>query len=168
MKIRIGTRGSKLALWQARFVARALEALPAEGVSTTETIYKTTGDHILDRPLSEIGFQNCLAAAPCTFGSISTTAEFAKVFGIQRAIIEEYTNPTRADRIDDTARECCRLLLPSLRLAQTRAKHQDALSLSKTLTSAETRDVDPVRFSSLSVSLDALDGTSFLGQCRPG
>ena len=53
-KVRIGTRGSALALWQAREVARLLrEAHP--GLEVEEQIFKTRGDHILDRPLSEVG-----------------------------------------------------------------------------------------------------------------
>ena len=52
--IRIGTRGSALALWQAKYVANALESAHA-GLNTELTIYKTKGDHILDRPLAEIG-----------------------------------------------------------------------------------------------------------------
>ena len=47
--VRIGTRGSPLALAQARIVAQALNR-PCEIV-----VVKTTGDHILDRPLAEVG-----------------------------------------------------------------------------------------------------------------
>ena len=49
--LRIGTRGSPLALAQARMVADAL----APRVATEIVVVKTTGDHILDRPLAEIG-----------------------------------------------------------------------------------------------------------------
>ena len=52
--IRIGTRGSALALWQANHVARTLESTHPN-LKSELTIYKTKGDHILDRPLSEIG-----------------------------------------------------------------------------------------------------------------
>lgn len=50
--IKLGTRGSKLALWQAYFVKETLEAggLPVEIV-----IIETKGDKILDRSLSKIG-----------------------------------------------------------------------------------------------------------------
>lgn len=54
MKFRIGTRGSALALWQANYVADRLRSCHA-GLETELVIYKTTGDHILDRPLAEIG-----------------------------------------------------------------------------------------------------------------
>lgn len=54
MKITIGTRGSALALWQARFVARALrEAHP--DVEVNLLTIKTTGDKIIDSPLAQIG-----------------------------------------------------------------------------------------------------------------
>ncbi len=52
--IRIGTRGSPLALAQAHMVAAALKN--DAGVEATEiVVIKTTGDMILDRPLSEVG-----------------------------------------------------------------------------------------------------------------
>lgn len=55
-KIRIGTRGSPLALAQAHEVQGRIAK--AHGISIdaiTITIIKTTGDQVLDRPLSEIG-----------------------------------------------------------------------------------------------------------------
>ena len=54
--LKLGTRGSRLALAQARKVAAALEAAQRwpEGYVELVTI-KTTGDKIQDRPLSEIG-----------------------------------------------------------------------------------------------------------------
>ncbi len=54
MKIRIGTRGSALALWQADHIADRLRGVH-EGMDVERIIYKTTGDNILDRPLAEIG-----------------------------------------------------------------------------------------------------------------
>lgn len=54
MKIRIATRKSALALWQANFVARELEKLPT--VSATQLLpLSTKGDEILDRSLQKIG-----------------------------------------------------------------------------------------------------------------
>ena len=54
MKIRIATRKSALALWQANHVAAVLEALPE--VSATELVpMSTKGDEILDRSLQKIG-----------------------------------------------------------------------------------------------------------------
>lgn len=50
--VRIGTRGSKLALWQANHVKDLLEA---GGIQSELVLYKTTGDRVQDRPLHEIG-----------------------------------------------------------------------------------------------------------------
>lgn len=50
--IRIGTRGSKLALWQAEHVAALLQK---EGVKTEIVIVETLGDKILDVSISKIG-----------------------------------------------------------------------------------------------------------------
>ena len=53
MTFRIATRGSALALWQANYVAdRLREKHP--GLETELVVYKTMGDHILDKPLAEI------------------------------------------------------------------------------------------------------------------
>jgi hydroxymethylbilane synthase len=52
--LRIGTRGSPLARVQAESVARRLEAA-SPGLTSELVVIKTTGDHVLDRPLSEIG-----------------------------------------------------------------------------------------------------------------
>ncbi|WP_141731721.1 hydroxymethylbilane synthase [Oligoflexus tunisiensis] len=51
-KVRIATRGSQLALWQAHHVAGLLMA---RGLSTELNIIKTTGDRVQDRFLHEIG-----------------------------------------------------------------------------------------------------------------
>jgi len=52
MKIKIGTRGSKLALWQAEHVANKLEQ---EGISTEIITIETKGDKILDVSIAKIG-----------------------------------------------------------------------------------------------------------------
>ncbi|WP_420264112.1 hydroxymethylbilane synthase [Candidatus Magnetominusculus dajiuhuensis] len=54
MEITIGTRGSKLALWQAQWVKGQLEQI-AQGIAVNLRIIKTTGDKILDVPLSKVG-----------------------------------------------------------------------------------------------------------------
>ncbi len=54
MKLKIGTRGSALALWQARHVAAMITGSYPE-VSVDLVIIKTQGDKILDAPLSKIG-----------------------------------------------------------------------------------------------------------------
>jgi hydroxymethylbilane synthase len=52
-KLRIGTRGSELALWQAHHVAGLLARLP--GAPAIEILeIRTEGDHVLDRPLSQV------------------------------------------------------------------------------------------------------------------
>ncbi len=50
--IQIGTRGSKLALWQAYYVAQKIEA---QGGKTRIVEIETKGDKILDRSLAKIG-----------------------------------------------------------------------------------------------------------------
>jgi hydroxymethylbilane synthase len=52
--IRIGTRGSQLALWQAGWVKTAIEQ-HAPGVTVALDIIKTKGDKILDVPLAKVG-----------------------------------------------------------------------------------------------------------------
>ena len=52
MHIKIGTRGSKLALWQAYYVE---ELLQKGGIETEIVIIETKGDKILDRSLWKIG-----------------------------------------------------------------------------------------------------------------
>jgi hydroxymethylbilane synthase len=53
-KIRLGTRGSPLALWQANWIKNQLETMHED--LTVELIQiKTTGDKIQDAPLAKIG-----------------------------------------------------------------------------------------------------------------
>jgi hydroxymethylbilane synthase len=53
MKIVIGTRGSRLALWQTDYIGGLL--LEKAGVEFEKKIIKTTGDKITDVPLAKIG-----------------------------------------------------------------------------------------------------------------
>jgi hydroxymethylbilane synthase len=57
--IRIGTRGSQLALWQTRTVAALLEGTSAggggEAVTCEIVVIKTSGDKLQEAPLSEAG-----------------------------------------------------------------------------------------------------------------
>ena len=53
-RVRIATRGSALALWQAKYARDALRKQEPE-LEVELIVIKTTGDQILDRPLSEIG-----------------------------------------------------------------------------------------------------------------
>jgi hydroxymethylbilane synthase len=50
--LRIGTRGSQLALWQARAVAKALEA---HRIEAELVIIKTAGDRLQEAPLADVG-----------------------------------------------------------------------------------------------------------------
>lgn len=50
--LRIGSRGSQLALWQARWIQRRLEEF---GEAAAIQIIKTTGDKITDVPLAKVG-----------------------------------------------------------------------------------------------------------------
>lgn len=52
--IRIGTRGSKLALWQADWVAKAIQS-NTPSLSPELIVIKTKGDKIQDVPLAKIG-----------------------------------------------------------------------------------------------------------------
>lgn len=60
-KIRIGTRGSKLALRQAALVQEALSRTD-RGSETELVVLRTRGDRIQDRPLSEIGGKGVFAS----------------------------------------------------------------------------------------------------------
>jgi hydroxymethylbilane synthase len=54
--LRIGTRGSPLALAQARMVQRQLaSALGCDAEAIEIRVIRTSGDRIQDRPLSEVG-----------------------------------------------------------------------------------------------------------------
>lgn len=59
MPLRIGTRSSDLALFQARQVASLLAAM---GVESELVTYTTIGDRILDKPLSAIGEKGLFTA----------------------------------------------------------------------------------------------------------
>ncbi len=52
-KLRIGTRGSKLALWQSEYIAGRLTEVT--GLPVELQVIKTTGDKILDVPLAKVG-----------------------------------------------------------------------------------------------------------------
>ncbi|MCA1794821.1 MAG: hydroxymethylbilane synthase [Desulfotignum sp.] len=52
--IRIGTRGSRLALWQAEHVKKLITSAFCD-ITVTISVIKTTGDRITDRPLAMVG-----------------------------------------------------------------------------------------------------------------
>ena len=53
-RVVIGTRGSKLALWQTNWVKSSLERLHS-GLSVEIKVITTKGDLIVDRSLPELG-----------------------------------------------------------------------------------------------------------------
>jgi hydroxymethylbilane synthase len=53
-RLRVGTRGSRLALWQADHVAGRLSALHP-GLEVERVVVRTTGDRVVDTPLSQVG-----------------------------------------------------------------------------------------------------------------
>lgn len=53
--LRVGSRGSDLALIQARATMRALATLDPLGIDTELVIIETHGDRVTDRPLSQVG-----------------------------------------------------------------------------------------------------------------
>ncbi|MCE5190769.1 MAG: hydroxymethylbilane synthase [Actinomycetia bacterium] len=53
LKLTIGTRGSKLALWQSEYIKAKVEEVT--GLPVCLEIIKTTGDRILDVPLAKVG-----------------------------------------------------------------------------------------------------------------
>jgi len=59
--VRIGSRGSDLALWQSNYVRKLLKAR-WPGVQIEIDIYTTKGDQQLDRPLPEIGGKGLFTA----------------------------------------------------------------------------------------------------------
>ena len=52
--LKIATRGSQLAIWQASWVQKMIKKSYPD-ISTELVIIKTSGDKILDKPLSKIG-----------------------------------------------------------------------------------------------------------------
>ena len=53
-EIRIGTRGSQLALWQARHVKDLISDAFSD-IQVTITVMNTTGGLVPDRPLATVG-----------------------------------------------------------------------------------------------------------------
>src|SRR3954468_19812064 len=63
LPLRVGTRGSPLALWQARHFSEVLgkPAPEVRDAGLQEQIIATTGDVVLDRPLADIGGKGLFA-----------------------------------------------------------------------------------------------------------
>jgi hydroxymethylbilane synthase len=78
MHIKIGTRGSKLALWQAYYVQ---DLLQQGGLTTEIVIIETKGDKILDRSLAKIGSKGVFTEEledQLRFGGIDIAVHSAK------------------------------------------------------------------------------------------
>ncbi len=78
MRIRIGTRGSKLALWQAQYIADLLEQ---GGMQPDLVVIETKGDQIQDQALSKIGSKGLFTAeleAKLRSGDIDIAVHSAK------------------------------------------------------------------------------------------
>lgn len=78
MHIRIGTRGSKLALWQANYVA---DKLQQRGLTTELVLIETKGDKILDVSIAKIGSKGVFTEeieAQLLDGSIDIAVHSAK------------------------------------------------------------------------------------------
>src|SRR6478752_976144 len=76
--IRIGTRGSKLALWQAEYVAKLIKP---SGYSTEIITIETKGDKMLDVAISKIGSKGVFTdeiEAKLLDGSIDIAVHSAK------------------------------------------------------------------------------------------
>jgi len=54
-RLLIGSRGSKLALWQSEHVASLLQNVHGDSLRVEVQVFSTKGDRIQDRPLPEIG-----------------------------------------------------------------------------------------------------------------
>jgi hydroxymethylbilane synthase len=102
--IRIGTRGSKLALWQAHYVADLIRQ-QYEDVTVDLKIFTTRGDKILDKSLPEIGGKGLFTEEletslrngdiDCAVHSLKDLPT-EKVDGIYLGAIPERGNPTDA------------------------------------------------------------------------
>lgn len=97
--LRIGTRGSKLALWQANHVK---DILNAAGVPAELVLYKTTGDLQQDQPLHKIGDKGLFTKAlddAMLAGEIELAVHSAKDLptkmpeGIELAVIMQREDP---------------------------------------------------------------------------
>ena len=70
LRIRLGTRGSKLALWQTRHVAELLRDRYS-GIQIEEVLIKTLGDRVTNLPLFKVGGQGLFVAE--WFGAMGRT-----------------------------------------------------------------------------------------------
>ena len=62
MTLVIGSRGSRLALWQSEYVAELLRSVHGPDLQVEVRIFSTRGDEIQDKPLPEIGGKGLFTA----------------------------------------------------------------------------------------------------------
>lgn len=98
-KIRIGSRGSDLALAQSRYVAARLRALdhPAGNIQVDIEIIQTRGDRILDVPLAQVAYVREEDGSHADSGSISGMATPVDRKGI---FTKELEDALLAERVD--------------------------------------------------------------------
>lgn len=97
--LRIATRGSDLALWQARFVATELAS---RNVQTTLVIIKTEGDTVQNLPLSQVDGT----------GFFTKEVERALVAGEADVAVHSFKDLPTAVDITDSATELCIAAVP--------------------------------------------------------
>jgi hydroxymethylbilane synthase len=89
--IRVGTRGSALALWQARFVAAWLrEAAPVIDVTLVEIV--STGDELTDVPLTEVegtGFFTATLDRALLAGEVDVAVHSFKDVPVTQPLVEQ-------------------------------------------------------------------------------
>ena len=89
--LRIGTRGSALALWQARTVAALLER---QGHAIELATIRTAGDRLQERPLSETGGKGLFVKEiedALLRGDIDVAVHSAKDMLVSQAIVHGLT-----------------------------------------------------------------------------
>ena len=95
--LRLGTRGSQLALWQARTTAALLER--AGGPLCEVVVIKTSGDRLAEAPLSEVGGKRLFKSAPQSRAEIHR----ALVDGVPYAMLVNLVDQLGALSPDDVA-----------------------------------------------------------------
>ena len=95
--VRIGSRGSELALWQAHWVRSRMRALHP-GLTIVVQIIKTKGDKVLDAPLSKIGDKGLFTREKASLGlflNLAVAFAPAAVTGLPRPVL---LRPSRSGR----------------------------------------------------------------------
>ena len=114
MTLRIGTRGSALALWQAHHIRDRVRTLRPD-TDVEIVVIRTTGDQILDRPLADIGGKGLFVKeieAALLDGSIDLAVHSLKDMPTEQPdglVLDAF--PTRANPFDML---CCREAITSV------------------------------------------------------